>query len=29
MAPTWRESAEIVRVCRKHGVRLMINENWR
>jgi len=29
MAPTWRESSEIVRLCKEHGVRLMINENWR
>jgi predicted dehydrogenase len=29
VAPTWRESIEIVRICQRHGVRLMINENWR
>lgn len=29
MAPTWDESVQLVAACRKHGVRLMINENWR
>lgn len=29
IAPTWEESVELVETCRKHDVRLMINENWR
>ena len=29
MAPTLEEAEAMVGVCRKHGVRLMINENWR
>ena len=29
IAPTWDESVQLVRACRNHGVRLMINENWR
>jgi predicted dehydrogenase len=29
IAPTWEESVELVEACRKHDVRLMINENWR
>ena len=29
IAPTWDESVQLVEACRKHDVRLMINENWR
>lgn len=29
IAPTWDESVQLVRTCKSHGVRLMINENWR
>jgi predicted dehydrogenase len=29
IAPTWAESVRVVDACKKHGVRLMINENWR
>ncbi|RKX99818.1 gfo/Idh/MocA family oxidoreductase [Candidatus Poribacteria bacterium] len=29
IAPTWEESVELVETCRRSGVRLMINENWR
>jgi predicted dehydrogenase len=29
IAPTWDESVQLVKACKKHGVRLMINENWR
>jgi predicted dehydrogenase len=29
IAPTWGESVQLVRTCKRHGVRLMINENWR
>lgn len=29
IAPTWHESVQLVEICRRHGVRLMINENWR
>lgn len=29
IAPTWDESVRVVETCRRHGVRLMINENWR
>jgi predicted dehydrogenase len=29
IALTWEESVELVGVCEKHSVRLMINENWR
>ncbi len=29
VAPTWDESVQIVETCQRHGVRLMINENWR
>ncbi len=29
IAPTWDESVQLVETCKRHGVRLMINENWR
>jgi len=29
IASTWEESVRLVETCRKHDVRLMINENWR
>jgi predicted dehydrogenase len=29
IAPTWEESVRLVESCKRHGVRLMINENWR
>lgn len=29
VASTWEESVKLVETCRKHDVRLMINENWR
>lgn len=29
IAPTWEESVQVVETCGRHGVRLMINENWR
>jgi predicted dehydrogenase len=29
VATTWSESVQIVEACRRHDVRLMINENWR
>ena len=29
VAPTWDESVRLVETCKRHGVRLMINENWR
>jgi predicted dehydrogenase len=29
MAPTWDESVQLVKTCKRHGVRLMVNENWR
>ncbi len=29
IASTWEESVRLVEICRKHDVRLMINENWR
>ena len=29
MAPTLEEAEAMVRICREHGVRLMVNENWR
>jgi predicted dehydrogenase len=29
IAATWDESVQIVETCKRHGVRLMINENWR
>ena len=29
IASTWEESVQLVETCRKHDVRLMINENWR
>ena len=29
IAPTWDESVKLVKACKRRGVRLMINENWR
>jgi predicted dehydrogenase len=29
IAPTWEQSVQLVGTCNRHGVRLMINENWR
>jgi predicted dehydrogenase len=29
IAPTWEESVALVETCQAHGVRLMVNENWR
>jgi D-apiose dehydrogenase len=29
MAPTWEDSVAMVEVCRNHGVRLSMHENWR
>ncbi len=29
IAPTWDESLQLVEACKRHGVRLMICENWR
>jgi predicted dehydrogenase len=29
IAPTWDESVQLVKTCKRHGIRLMINENWR
>ncbi|MEX2235864.1 MAG: Gfo/Idh/MocA family oxidoreductase [Cyclobacteriaceae bacterium] len=29
LTPTWRESKEVVELCRKKGVQLYIHENWR
>jgi predicted dehydrogenase len=29
IAPTWDESVRLVKTCKRHGIRLMINENWR
>ena len=29
IASTWEESVQLVETCRKHDVRLMINDNWR
>jgi predicted dehydrogenase len=29
IAPTWEESVHLVETCKRNGVRLMINENWR
>jgi predicted dehydrogenase len=29
IAPTWDESVQLVKTCKRHSVRLMINENWR
>lgn len=28
LAPTWGESVQIVETCERHGVRLMVHENW-
>ena len=29
LAPTWADSVQIVETCKRHGVRLMVHENWR
>lgn len=29
IAPTWMESVQLVEACKRHNVRLMVNENWR
>ncbi len=29
MAPTWKECEQMIAVCRRAGVRLLIHENWR
>jgi predicted dehydrogenase len=29
IASTWEESVGLIEICKKHSVRLMINENWR
>ena len=29
LAPTWRECRQMVDLCKSHGVRLVVHENWR